>query len=263
MNVLINTKVVLDALVSERRFHQKAIACLDVVKGVGAAQFMSATSIGRVVRELTQHVKCEGDSVAKLRAFLKCYEIQILSATGQEFSSLESCAHIEEALSSIAARRRDKYNVDHIGYNSRLDTLQAALLAVRLRYIDRFNEKRRAVADLYNDGLRALHAIQPPQCLDSAHHVYHQYTIQITDGTRDSLQAYLKRHGIGSMVYYPVPLHQMRVFAGRHIAAGPLESAERLCDQVLSLPIGPLMHRARIERVAACIGDKVNEASSC
>ena len=68
---------------------------------------MSAASIERVVCKLTQYVKCKGDSIARLRAFLKCYEIQILSATGQEFSSLESCTHVEEALSSIAARRVD------------------------------------------------------------------------------------------------------------------------------------------------------------
>jgi len=144
---------------------------------------------------------------------------------------------------------KDKYNVDHIGYNSRLDTLQAVLLRVKLRHLDAFNEKRRAIAQFYDEGLQGLDLFQTPRCLEGASHVYHQYTIRVTNGTRDALQAHLQQKGIGSMVYYPLPLHQMRVFAERHIASGALENAERLCGEVLSLPIEPLMCHEELEYV--------------
>lgn len=144
---------------------------------------------------------------------------------------------------------RDKYNVDHIGYNSRLDTLQAALLLVRLKHVDALNEKRRAIAQYYNQGLTGSPGIQTPQSLDEATHVYHQYTIRVIDGSRDALQNHLKQQGIDSMVYYPLPLHHMKVFAKRHIAGGSLKRAEAMCQEVLSLPMEPLMSVAELEYV--------------
>lgn len=153
---------------------------------------------------------------------------------------------------------KDKYNVNHVGYNSRLDTLQAALLQVRLRHLDAFNKKRCTVAQFYNDGLQNLDAIQTPQCLNDAYHVYHQYTIRVTDGTRDSLQAHLKQTGVDSTIYYPTPLHRMNVFGDRHFVAGALDNAERLCEGVLSLPIEPLMSTKEVAYVAKSLVEIYN-----
>lgn len=133
---------------------------------------------------------------------------------------------------------KDKYNVDHIGYNARLDTLQAAVLLAKFKYIDEFNERRRQIASLYNKALRDLNNISLPVPLPAVGHVYHQYTIRTKK--RDGLQQFLKENSVGTMIYYPVPLHHMKVFEGRSRNAGSLAYSEEACKTVLSLPIEPL-----------------------
>ena len=136
---------------------------------------------------------------------------------------------------------KDKYNVDHIGYNARLDTLQAATLLVRLKYVDQFNQKRRQIAETYNQAFTKHPLILTPEHCDSCDDVVHQYTVRIKDDHRDEVQKRLTTLGISTAVYYPLPLHHMKVFKGRFETATGLERAESLCPQVLSLPVGPLM----------------------
>jgi len=156
----------------------------------------------------------------------------------------------EKALAGLARMLikhggRDKYNVDHIGYNGRMDTLQAAVLLAKLRYIDEFNARRGQVAAYYTKELSQIEGLSLPVHVSGGTgdagdvpHVFHQYTIR-TD-SRDALQAYLKDEGISSMVYYPVPLHKMRVFEGRMGCSGDLTNSEQAAKEVLSLPVGPL-----------------------
>ena len=156
---------------------------------------------------------------------------------------------------------KDKYNVDHIGYNARLDTLQAAILLAKFRYIDEFNERRRKIAEIYNqelagiDGLvlpttYSLHSLQPNtyNC-----HVYHQYTIRVNNGKRDTLQKHLKEKEISTMVYYPVPLHKMKVFEGRCKVSGSLQESEKAVKEVLSLPVEPLQTEDVTLQVVKCV----------
>lgn len=139
---------------------------------------------------------------------------------------------------------RDKYNVDHIGYNARLDTLQASIVLAKLKYIDELNERRRAIAAIYNKELADVDGIvlpltsHAPHLTSCVYHVYHQYTVQVTE--RDKVQAQLKEKGITTMVYYPFPLHKMKVFEGRCKTAGSLIHTEQATTSVLSLPIEPL-----------------------
>lgn len=135
---------------------------------------------------------------------------------------------------------KDKYNVDHIGYNARLDTLQAAILLAKFKYIDEFNERRCRIAEIYNKELAGIDGLVLPTNTENQH-VYHQYTIRVKDDKRDELQKYLKDKGISTMVYYPYPLHKMKVFEGRSKSAGVLLESERAAKEVLSLPIEPLM----------------------
>jgi len=140
---------------------------------------------------------------------------------------------------------KDKYNVDHIGYNARLDTLQAAILLARLRYIDEFNTRRRQIAQLYTDGLKDIEGIVLPLALSHwplaiNSHVFHQFTLRVLGGQRDSVQAHLKKAGIDSMIYYPVPLHKMRVFSNMCYVCDGLTESEGATKCVLSLPIEPL-----------------------
>ena len=148
---------------------------------------------------------------------------------------------------------KDKYNVDHIGYNARLDTLQAAVLLVRLKYVDQFNQKRRQVAEIYNQAFSTNTNIITPQCCNICYDVSHQYTIRIKHGLRDQVQQKLQESGIDSAIYYPLPLHQMKVFKDRSENATQLSQAETRCQEVLSLPIDPLMTTTEIAHVVNTI----------
>jgi len=149
---------------------------------------------------------------------------------------------------------RDKYNVDTLGYNARLDTIQAAVLCAKLPCLEDFNERRRALAAVYGRGLAGAGALRLPVETPGARHVYHQYTVRVGGGKRDALQGRLKEAGIDSMVYYPVCLHTMKLFAGRSAAAGSLAAAEEAVREVLSLPMDPLM----TPEEAAYVVDRVN-----
>ena len=145
---------------------------------------------------------------------------------------------------------KDKYNVDHIGYNARLDTLQAGILSAKLRYVDDFNNRRRRIAQMYSEGLKDVEEIVLPVVTNpfysaDVYHVFHQFTLSIPGGQRDSLQAHLKKAGIDSMVYYPVPLHKMKVFNNRCYDSDGLKESEEAAGCVLSLPIEPLFDEER------------------
>ncbi len=152
---------------------------------------------------------------------------------------------------------RDKYNVDHLGYNSRLDTLQAAVLLAKLKHLDTFNGLRRRIAAHYSQSFARLPGITIPAAANG-NHVYHQYTIRAQD--RDRLAAELKQSGVATMVYYPVPLHRMKVFEGRCRSAGSLENAEQACREVLSLPIEPLLSDKELTMVVAAVTEAAGQS---
>jgi dTDP-4-amino-4,6-dideoxygalactose transaminase len=151
---------------------------------------------------------------------------------------------------------RDKYNVDYIGYNSRLDTLQAAILLAKLRHLDTFNELRRRIAAHYSHGLGHVPGVTVPR-VTNGNHVFHQYTLRCAD--RERLAAHLKERGVASMVYYPVPLHRMKVFEGRCRVAGSLIQAEKAAAEVLSLPVEPLLSDKEVALVVAAVKESGDE----
>jgi len=134
------------------------------------------------------------------------------------------------------------YRHDEVGMNSRLDAIQAAVLRAKLPHLDGWTEARRAIADRY----RALLAeagisdfVRPAEDDTEGRHVYHQFTIRAV--RRDDLRASLDAAGIGTAVYYPVPLHLQPCFADLGYRAGDFPEAERACREVLSLPISPTL----------------------
>jgi dTDP-4-amino-4,6-dideoxygalactose transaminase len=138
---------------------------------------------------------------------------------------------------------RDKYNVDHVGYNARLDTIQAAVLLAKLKHLDEFNEKRRVIAGRYVEGLSGIDGLQLPAAGEGVPegHAFHQFTIRVAGGRRDELQKHLGNNGVSSMLYYPISLHEMKVFGdGRSKSWGELRESERATQEVLSLPVEPL-----------------------
>lgn len=131
-----------------------------------------------------------------------------------------------------------RYYHDSIGVNSRLDSLQAAVLKVKLKYLDRYNSARRAVADKYDAAFGPTGKITPPFRSPFSTHVFHQYTVKLADGIdRDGLNAFLAERGIPSMIYYPVPNHLQKAYRGYGYQEGDFLTTEDLCSRVISFPI--------------------------
>jgi dTDP-4-amino-4,6-dideoxygalactose transaminase len=149
---------------------------------------------------------------------------------------------------------KKKYHNEIVGYNSRLDELQAAILRVKLPYIDEWNEGRREVAHRYNALLEGVSGILTPREASDRLHVYHQYTVRVMSGRRDEVREHLMNEGIGTMVYYPVSVHRLPVYTGLDYQLPCAEIAER---EVLSLPLWPLMSRAIQNRVIASMQDSL------
>lgn len=145
---------------------------------------------------------------------------------------------------------KDKYYSERVGYNSRLDTLQAAVLLVKMNYLDEMNGRRRKVADLYNAELEGVEGVRTLKSLEESHSVYHQYTILVSDGRRDGLAEHLRDKGISTAVYYAAPLHMMGLFTGKMKVAGSLANTETASRQVISLPVEPLLQDEQVIQVA-------------
>jgi dTDP-4-amino-4,6-dideoxygalactose transaminase len=151
-----------------------------------------------------------------------------------------------------------KYYNEVVGVNSRLDTLQAAILGVKLKYMDRYAAARQAAAERYDELLGGLDAVTVPFRNPHGAHVFHQYTIRVqpeAKGGRDGLAAHLKSRGIPHAIYYPVPLHQLPVFAGEAHAAGhgDLTETERAAREVISLPMHTELTDEQLERVSNAV----------
>jgi len=144
-----------------------------------------------------------------------------------------------------------QYHHDEVGTNSRLDSLQAAVLLAKLPHLAAWSAKRREHAAYYTQALAGLGAVRPPVVAPGNEHIFHQYTLRVD--RRDALQAHLKSKGIGSAIYYPVPLHRQPCFADLGYAAGSMPQSEQAATQVLSLPIFPELTRAQIDYVVAAI----------
>jgi len=134
---------------------------------------------------------------------------------------------------------RPKYYHKMVGVNSRLDAIQAAILSVKLNHLDSWSKARAEVADRYDEGLSQVDWITTPFRAPGRSHIFHQYTLRIAGGKRDGLKSYLQEQGIGSMIYYPVPLHLQECFSHLGYREGQLPESESASREVLSLPIFP------------------------
>ncbi|MGB5970513.1 MAG: DegT/DnrJ/EryC1/StrS family aminotransferase [Spirulinaceae cyanobacterium] len=142
----------------------------------------------------------------------------------------DQVAELARALRTHGAKK--KYHNEMLGYNSRLDAIQAAILRVKLQYIDSWNQGRFRVAKIYNELLADVAGIITPELVEG--HVFHQYTIRVTDGKRDDVKEYLASEGVDSMIYYPIPQDQLPVYKGQYEIN---RVSKYLGGEVLSLPI--------------------------
>lgn len=152
-----------------------------------------------------------------------------------------------------------KYYHDVIGCNSRLDTIQAAILKAKLPYLDEYIKARNDVADRYDDAFKNISGIEIPMRYNQSTHAFHQYTIKITGCNRDQLKGSLQKKGIPSMIYYPVPLHKQNAY--RKYRSGEYNISDRLSEVVLSLPIHTEMGTTNQDYIIDCIKELFNSLS--
>src|SRR5690348_15384942 len=142
-----------------------------------------------------------------------------------------------------------QYFHDEVGFNSRLDSLQAAILSAKLPHLAGWSAKRRENAAYYNAAFAELHDVVTPYVEPANESIFNQYTIRVE--RRDELQAFLKERGIGSAIYYPLPLHLQPCFAYLGYKEGQCPESERAATEVLSLPIFPELTESQLDEVVA------------
>ena len=140
-----------------------------------------------------------------------------------------------------------RYHHAFVGGNFRLDGIQCAVLNVKLKYLDKWNNRRRQIAAYYSERFKNTDVIAPAE-IPGTHHVYHQYVVRVP--RRDSAKEYLQKHGIGSAIYYPRPLHLQECFQDLGYKEGAFPVSEQACREVLALPVFPELTDAQIQHVA-------------
>ncbi len=133
--------------------------------------------------------------------------------------------------------QKKKYFHSVIGVNSRLDSIQAAILNIKLKHLDAYAQARQDVAKYYDTQFESINQICTPVRFDKSSHVFHQYTLKCLDGSRDALKKYLEEKDIPSMIYYPLPLYKQEAFFNPTIDPSSFPVTNKLCEQVISLPI--------------------------
>lgn len=146
-----------------------------------------------------------------------------------------------------------KYYHEMVGVNSRLDTLQAGILNVKLKHLDRYAASRNAAADYYDKAFAGISGLQIPRRQPNSTHVFHQYTLLVKDGKRDALKTHLEQKGIPSMVYYPLPLYAQKAFKNDKFKPENFPTAEYLCSSVLSLPIHTEMTEEQLHQISEAV----------
>ena len=224
----------MDAIMAIAERHGLAVI-EDAAQAIGAEyQGQRAGSIG--------HVGC-----------LSFYPTKNLGAYGDAGMVVTNDAALADKLDVLRRQGgKTKYFHQVLGFNSRLDTMQAAVLRVKLRYLERWQEARRAAARRYDALLAASGApVATPYVRSDVRHVYHQYTIRAPQ--RDALAQHLQQRGVGTMIYYPLPLHLQGLYSELGMAEGSLPNAEAAGHEVLSLPMFPELSAAQQEEIVAAV----------
>ena len=170
---------------------------------------------------------------------------------GALFTNDDQLAEMLKALVNHGMKQR--YYYDYVGVNSRLDTIQAAILRVKLKHLEDYHHARQQAAGFYDDALSGIDELSVPVRSGFSSHVFHQYTLKVPPGIRDELKNWLQDKGIPSVVYYPVPLHMQHAYTDLGYKSGDLPVAEKLSSEVLSLP----MHTELDEQQLKYITDQI------
>lgn len=203
-----------------------------------AAQAIGSTYKGKQVGEM---------SSAATYSFFPTKNLGAYGDGGMIVSNNDELAELARVIRVHGSK--PKYHHHVLGYNSRLDELQAAVLNVKLPHLQTWSENRRSHAAYYSERLNLKvdqHVVTPVE-LEGNYHVFHQYTLRVE--RRDELQAFLKEHGVSTMIYYPIPLHMQPVFKDLGYTVGDLPVTEKAAQEALSLPMFPELKREQQDYV--------------
>jgi len=148
-----------------------------------------------------------------------------------------------------------RYYHDVVGCNSRLDSIQAAILSIKLRRLDQYNRSRKEVADFYDRAFADCASLLTPLRSSFSTHVFHQYTLRVTDGSRDDLATFLASRHVPCMIYYPVPGHRQKMFDAFQTSATDLPVTDLLTEQVISLPIHTELDQEQLAFISNAVLD--------
>ncbi len=152
-----------------------------------------------------------------------------------------------------------RYHHDHVGVNSRLDSIQAAILNVKLKYLDRYAAARQKAADYYDNAFKDHPKLKIPARGMHSSHVFHQYTLVTTDIDRDVLQKFLMDKGVPAMIYYPVPLHMQKAYIDPRYKEGDFPVTEELSKRVISLPMHTELDDEQLKYISESVLEFVNK----
>jgi len=208
-----------------------------------------------VIEDMCQAIgaRYKGKPVGSMGAMscISFYPTKNLGCYGDGGMILTNDDALREKLAALRKHgQADKYSYKYIGVNSRLDSIQAAILLAKAGKLAQWNERRRKIALLYDGLLQGLPVVTP-YAAPYAYHVYHQYTIRAE--RRDQLQAHLKAKGIGTAIHYPIGIHMQDAYRRLGYKPGDLPNCDEASLRVLSLPMFPELEQAEVEYVAGAI----------
>jgi len=170
---------------------------------------------------------------------------------------------LAERIRSIANHgQAERYYHDRVGVNSRLDSIQAAILRIKLRHLDNYAAARNAAADFYDEAFRELEEITTPARCSNSTHVFHQYTMVLNGLDRNEMKTYLESKGVPAMIYYPVPLHMQKAYRDDRYNEGDFPVTEELCEKVLSLPMQTELDEEQLSFITDAVKSFVKEKRS-
>lgn len=176
---------------------------------------------------------------------------------GALFTNDDDLAHRARMVANHGQSKQ--YYHDSIGVNSRLDSIQAAILRIKLRHLNQYNAARQSAASYYDAAFANISELLTPRRAAQSTHVFHQYTLRLTNGKRDELVAFLKECDIPAMIYYPVPLHQQKAYIDPRYEADHFPVTNMLCEQVFSLPMHTELNEEQLERITRAVADFVKK----
>ena len=221
-----------------------------------------------VIEDNAQAIGCDytfGDGTKKKTGTIghigstSFYPSKNLGAFGDGGAIFTDNDELAATMKMVANHGQSKqYYHDVVGCNSRLDTLQAAILDIKLKHLDEYIKARQAVADFYDKAFANNPKITTPYRASYCSHVFHQYTLVLNDVNRDGLNAFLAEHNIPSMIYYPVPGHQQQMFAHYETAKVSLPITDWLTERVISLPIHTEMDNEQLNFITTKVLEYIN-----